>query len=190
MRSLFLIALMMLSQLASAAWQLDGEQSFLGFASVKNEIIAENHDFTGLSGAISETGDVAVLVDMKTIETYIPIRNERMRSMLFDVARFPLATIKANVDLDAFEKLEVGAQADERLRVNINLHGTGLDRTVPVRVTRSSENSYVVSSLGPVVVNAEQFSLAEGVERLREIAGLQSIDLMVPVTFSLRFIAE
>jgi hypothetical protein len=39
----------------------------------------------------------------------------------------------------------------------------------------------------PVVVNAPEFKLAEGVEALREIAGLPSISLAVPVSFVLAF---
>ena len=56
-----------------------------------------------------------------------------------------------------------------------------------VKVLRSGSNSFDVSSLNPIVIHASQFSLAEGVESLRKVAGLQSIDLMVPVSFDLRF---
>jgi hypothetical protein len=59
---------------------------------------------------------------------------------------------------------------------------------VLVKVTRNSDNSYEVTSLGPIVIHASQFALSNGLESLRKVAGLQSIDLMVPVTFALRLV--
>jgi len=41
-----------------------------------------------------------------------------------------------------------------------------------------------------VVVNASLFNLADGVEALREIAGLPSISAAVPVSFVLSFDAD
>ena len=184
---LALVAPMLCTQ-AWANWQLDNEQSYLGFATVKNDLIAENHSFTGLSGSISETGGVSVTVDLKSVETLIPIRNERMQEMLFQVEQFPAMTVSAQVDLDTYTGLGVGEQAGERLMLEISLHGKSLKKTVPVKVVRSSETAFDVTSLGPVVIHASQFALSEGVEKLRQVAGLQSIDLMVPVSFSLRFV--
>ncbi|MED5420009.1 MAG: YceI family protein, partial [Pseudomonadota bacterium] len=42
----------------------------------------------------------------------------------------------------------------------------------------------------PVIVNAWEFALGEGVEALRAIAGLDSISLAVPVSFVLAFDEE
>jgi len=43
----------------------------------------------------------------------------------------------------------------------------------------------VVSSLAPVIVQANEFGLVAGVEKLKELAGLPSISLAVPVSFVL-----
>jgi hypothetical protein len=48
----------------------------------------------------------------------------------------------------------------------------------------------LVSSVRPVIVNAGPLGLDEGVERLREAAGLPSISPAVPVTFQLTFLAR
>ena len=39
----------------------------------------------------------------------------------------------------------------------------------------------------PIVINAADFELTAGIERLREVAGLQNIATQVPVTASLVF---
>ena len=71
----------------------------------------------------------------------------------------------------------------------IDLHGKELKKSVPVKVTSIGDNGFDVSSLGPIIVHASQFALSDSVDALRKIAGLQSIDLMVPVTFDLRLLA-
>jgi hypothetical protein len=42
----------------------------------------------------------------------------------------------------------------------------------------------------PIIVNAGSLNLVEGVEALRESAGLPSISKAVPVTFVLQFVAS
>ncbi len=181
------VFVMLISQDALADWLVDPESSHLGFASVKNEVIGENHHFTSVSGNVSDAGMVSVIVALSSVETMIPIRNERMQSMLFDVTNFPLAVISGQVDTAEFTALPVGGQLQSTVDINISLHGSNVKRSVLTKVVRSSEATYEVSSLGPVLVNATEFKLSEGVEALREIAGLQTIDLMVPVTFDLTF---
>ena len=44
-----------------------------------------------------------------------------------------------------------------------------------------------VDTLAPIIVKADAFALVDGIESLREIAGLPSISRSVPVSFSLLF---
>ena len=62
--------------------------------------------------------------------------------------------------------------------------------TFEVVVARMSDGDLLVMSEKPVVVNAPLFNLADGVEALREIAGLPSISAAVPVSFVLSFDAD
>ena len=111
-----------------------------------------------------------------------------MQAILFEVAQYPDVTVTANLDLDAFTSLGLGESKTDTILLGINLHGTDISENVLVKVTRSSDNSYEVTSLGPIVIHASQFALSDGLESLRKVAGLQSIDLMVPVTFDLRLV--
>jgi len=171
-----------------AGWVIDPEGSYVGFASVKNDLIAENHSFTLITGTIEDSGDANIVIALASVETLIPIRNERMQAILFEVAQYPDVTVTANLDLDEFTSLGLGESKTDTILLGVNLHGTDLSKNVLVKVTRSSDNSYEVTSLGPIVIHASQFALSDGLESLRKVAGLQSIDLMVPVTFDLRLV--
>jgi len=171
-----------------AGWVIDPVGSYVGFASVKNDLIAENHSFTQITGTIEDSGDANIAIALASVETLIPIRNERMQAMLFEVAQYPYVTVTANLDLNEFTSLGLGESKTDTILLGVNLHGTDLSKNVLVKVTRSSDNSYEVTSLGPIVIHASQFALSDGVESLRKVAGLQSIDLMVPVTFDLRWV--
>lgn len=189
MKNLLLLVICLTTSIhVLAGWVLDPVGSYVGFASVKNDIIAENHSFTQISGTIEDSGDANIAVALASVETLIPIRNERMQAMLFEVAQYPYVTVTADLDLNEFTSLGPGESRTDTILLGVNLHGTDLSKNVLVKVTRSSDTSYEVTSLGPIVIHASQFALSDGVESLRKIAGLQSIDLMVPVTFDLRWV--
>lgn len=171
-----------------AGWVIDPEGSYVGFASVKNDLLAENHSFTLITGTIEDSGDASIVIALASVETLIPIRNERMQAILFEVAQYPDVTVTANLDLDEFTSLRLGESRTDTILLGVNLHGTDVSKNVLVKVTRSSNNAYEVTSLGPIVIHASQFALSDGLESLRKVAGLQSIDLMVPVTFDLRLV--
>ena len=111
-----------------------------------------------------------------------------MQAILFEVAQYPEVTVTANLNLDGFTSLGLGESETDTILLDVNLHGTNLSKNVLVKVIRSSDTSYEITSLGPIVIHASQFALSDGLESLRKVAGLQSIDLMVPVTFALRLV--
>ena len=182
---LLLAGLLACSQ-ALAQWELDSERSAINFISVKNAAIAESHSFGGLVGYIGESGNVQLNIDLASVETLIPIRNERMRDMLFETATFPNATATASVDQQVLSEVAQGGTVTTEIPVQLDLHGVKAELQVPVTVFSDGGNLRVVSSR-PVVVNAADFKLAEGVEALREVAGLNTISTAVPVTLNLQF---
>ena len=171
---------------ALAQWELDSEHSAINFISVKNSAIAETHSFGGLVGYIGKTGNIQLNIDLASVETLIPIRNERMRELLFETADFPSATVSAEIDPAVLEEVAKGGTVSTEVPVRLNLHGVEEALSVPVTVFSDGGSLSVVSSR-PVVINAADFGLASGVEALREVAGLNSISTAVPVTLNLRF---
>lgn len=190
MKRLFLSFLMTMgSVFAFAGWEVDPTGSHIGFASVKNDLIAENHTFTEVTGRVSVAGEANIKVTLASVETLIPLRNERMQTILFNIAKFPQATITSEVPVNELSLMATGESSVLDIELLIGLHGKELKKSVPVKVTSIGDNGFDVSSLGPIIVHASQFALSDSVDALRKIAGLQSIDLMVPVTFDLRLLA-
>ena len=56
-----------------------------------------------------------------------------------------------------------------------------------MHITALTGNRILVHGISPVIVSAGDFGLAEGIEKLREIAGLPAIATAVPVYFNLVF---
>lgn len=168
----------------AASWELDGGASSLGFVTVKNGTIAEGHQFTGLSGSVVD-GKAKLVIDLASVDTSVPVRDERMRDLLFQVATYPQAVFSADVgDLD----LGIGESREQDVAGTLAIHGVTAPVSATVRVTRDADGRVTVASTKPVVVGADALSLGEGVAKLKEVAGLASITPMVPVAFTLSFV--
>ena len=172
---------------AKAAWELDSEKSTLTFVSTKAIHIAEVHKFTNLSGDMDAQGKVVIQIGLTSVDTGIDIRDERMRNMLFDTETHESATISADVDLGKLSNLGSGEAVELTIEGVLSLHGQSNSLSAEVIVASIGETTLLVTSKKPIVVNAFQFQLGEGVEALREIAGLPSISLAVPVNFVFQF---
>jgi hypothetical protein len=58
-----------------------------------------------------------------------------------------------------------------------------------MQAAKVNDSTVMVASSQPLIVDAAKFGMSEGVEKLREIAGLASISNAVPVTFVMTFVA-
>lgn len=172
--------------LAMAEWSLNNEASTLSFVSTKAEHVAEVHTFDVLSGEIDDDGTVSVTIELASVNTLIPIRNERMQAMLFETNLFPEATIEASIDLAALAAMSAGGSETMQLNFSLSMRDTSRSYTADVMVTRL-EDGLMATTLKPIVVTADDFGLQTGVEALREVAGLPSISRAVPVSFTVLF---
>ena len=168
-------------------WNLVNEESRINFISIKASDIAEIHTFKELSGSVKNNGQAQVVINLSSLETLIPIRNERMSNLLFETKVYPVASFKLKLDLQTFLLTEVGKSSDVTLRGVLELKGKQFTMPVKISVTRLSDQSFLVKSSEPLLLNADSLGLSDGIESLRVIAGLPSISKSVPVTFSLIF---
>jgi len=175
---------------AQANWYLDGESSRLSFVSTKNAHISEVQRFLVLHGKVDPKGLAEVEVELESVNSGIPLRDERMRKDLFEIQTFPEALITAQIDLRPINDLAPGAQLELRLPVTVNLHGKTQQYNAELLATRLDDRRFQVVTLEPLVINAEDFDLAPGLERLRNVAGLSAISLSVPVGAVLIFTAR
>ena len=185
---LMALTLLLTAGAARAQWELDKDKSTVNFVSIKNDKVAEIHSFTSLVGYIGADGKVQLGIDLDSVETLIPIRNERMRELLFDTAKFPAANISAQVDPVILAAAADGGVVTAELPITLSLHGIEQTLTAPVVVVGEGDNRLRVLTSRPVMVNAVDFGLDSGITALREIAGLKAISVAVPVTLQLVFI--
>lgn len=186
LKSLFSIALLATSFSSLAAWQLQNDSSKLSFVSVKKDTIGEVHHFKTLSGTIADDGKLSLEIDLTSVETNIPIRNERMQSMLFNTKAFPTLTLSADVskELSAMKNAPTHVFS---VPATLSLNGIEKTLSIEVFVARTSQDDLLVSAMTPVVINASDFNLDTGVAALQKVAGLPNIARAVPVTFVLHF---
>lgn len=181
---LSVLALGLLSNVTMASdWKVNNDQSTISFISVKKADIAEVHRFNNIDGKLTDAGKFSLIIDLSSVNSGIEIRDERMQSLLFEVAQFPKLSLQASVNPKLLESLVVGEMLTTQVDGEIELHGQKVIKTFDVVVAKLSTNKMLVSSLKPVIVQAGEFGLVAGVEKLRDIAGLSSISLAVPVSF-------
>ena len=168
---------------AHAGWDVTAS-SRVGFVSIKNNSIGENNVFEHVTGSISDAGHVALLIDLTSVETGVGIRNERLQRMLFEVRKFPTATVQATLSASQLDALKAGGSVSETVKVTISLHGMRVDKLAALSVG-VSEDGLRVTSTQPIVVTAQDFGLESGVAALQAIAGLNAISRSIPITVDL-----
>jgi len=170
---------------ASADWTLDADTASVHFISTKNSNIAETHTFNKIEGSLKGV-DLSVSIPLSSVNTMIPIRDERMKTMLFDLANHPTANFSAKVD-ETLTAMSVGESTLADVNGQLTISGVSVPTSFHVRVSRLSENEVNVATVKPAVLTAGNFELSGGIEALREIAMLQVISEAVPLTFNVTF---
>ena len=182
----FSLLICLLSAPAWAGYSLLGDGSTLNFVSIKKGSVAEVHRFERLRGRVGDDGAIEIVIDLASVATNIPIRDERMRTLLFETGKFANATLHGRIDTAGLSRLTAGDKLDRTLKLTLDLHGrqAGIEARISIIALKCG---LLVTSRVPVIVNAADFGLVEGIEKLREVAKLPSIATAVPVSFELLF---
>jgi len=180
-----LAASLLSTSVMASDWQVNQDHSRVSFISIKKTDIAEVNHFKHVAGSLTDAGAFSLSIDLTSVDTGVEIRDQRLQSVLFEVAQFPTLTIDAVVNPKLLAGLKVGDTLTTQVEATIMLHGQKQQKSLDVLVAKLSDKKMVVSSLAPVIVQANEFGLVAGVEKLKELAGLPSISLAVPVSFVL-----
>lgn len=170
-----------------ADWSLDNDASQVSFVSVKAGDAGEVHRFNEIAGGLSSAGKASVTIQLASVDTLIPLRDERMREMLFQTDMFPTASLTTAIDMDVLNAVEPGGSVDIVAEIMLDIRGKQVPITSEMIVARLGDHRLMVSSRKPVIVNAASVDLVEGIEALRAVANLPSISKAVPVSFVLTF---
>lgn len=184
------LALLALTPLASANWYLDNDSSRLSFISTRDADVSEVFSFRTLHGKVDPQGLATLDVELESISTGTPVRDERLREHLFQVRQFPEARITAQLNMTPINALAPGAQLEMRLPLTVRLHGQSQSYSAELLATRLDERRFQVVTLEPLVLHAQDFGLVPALDGLRQGAALSAISLSVPVGAVLIFAAR
>ena len=187
MRKVIFAVLLSMTQMSVADWGLNNKASTLSFISTKNASVTEVHTFKELSGSVKNNGKAVLRISLDSVETNIPIRNDRMKQFLFETDRFKDATVELQVDPEKIQSLEAGVSADVPVKGKLNLHGITQEIEARLRVVKMKNNGLEVSTVEPILVSAGLYGMQSGLDKLKEIAKLTSITTTVPVAMNLVF---
>ena len=175
---------------AQAEWLLEGENSHLSFGSIKKNTIGESNHFASINSRISDNGEISLTIDLSSVETWVDIRNERMREFLFQTGMYPVATLNGQIDLGQFEDMEIGASQLIETSLVLELHGQRKNIECELVVTRLGDSRVMIVPHELIFLDAEDFDLLSGLQKLQELAGLPSISTAVPLSFYLTYKKE
>lgn len=165
-------------------WIVDSSISQLNFVSIKKNTIAEVNSFKHLEGSYNTQGQFSLDIDLASVDTHNPVRDERMKNFLFEVSTYSTATITADINTALVDAIAEGRNERFTVEAELSLHGVTTPITIDVIVTRLVGAKLSVVSAQPVIINTSDFGLASGVNKLMELASLPSISQAVPVTFN------
>jgi polyisoprenoid-binding protein YceI len=186
----FIISLALtFSSLSLADWTLQ-QPSSIHFLTSKNTHITEIHSFKKFEGAINTQGLAKLSIDLSSVDTRIAIRDKRIQEHLFETSIFSQATFEAEIPIDLLAKVSDGQQTEFELKGKISLHGEDAEAYCQVMISHNTDKTITVSSITPMVIDAESFNLIAGINKLQQLAGLKSITHTVPLTFNLSFKAN
>lgn len=169
-----------------ADWHIESPSS-IHFLTNKNTHITEVHSFKKFSSTVSDSGYVVLNIDLTSVDTRIAIRDERMQKHLFESNRFSSAKFEAEIPVTVLAQVNAGTATHFDLTGTISLHGEQAKASSKVLISPNKDNSISVTSVTPMLIDAESFNLVAGINKLKEIAGLSSITRTVPVMFSLTY---
>ena len=171
----------------AAGWTVKGDQSRVSFVTVKADTIAESNYFKQVGGTVSDDGSARITIPLDSVETNADTRNQRMREFLFETMKFPEAVITAKLNMADLKQMKVGDRKIISLDAKVEMHGHDLDIEPDVFVTRVGPRAVTVETAEPVIVEAFDFDMEQGLAKLKDLAGLPSITPAVAVGFSLMF---
>lgn len=168
-----------------SGWTLDPALSNVSFGSIKNDSVGESHSFGDVSGSVSADGAVSISLGLATVETLIDIRDERMVDHVF--RNVAVATISAKLDMTELVKLPVGEATVIETAGTLSLLGTDNELDATFFIMRVSEDQVLVTTDSILMLSMEDAGLNAGIDMLQNLASLDSITRVSPVTMRLVF---
>ncbi|MCF6292451.1 MAG: hypothetical protein L3J04_03545 [Robiginitomaculum sp.] len=169
------------------SWSLVTEDSQISLFAVKAEDVGEVFTIGLQGGIVSNTGKITITFAPGDIETGIPIRNSRMGQYLFEIEKWPVATITTQLDNELIGKITTGTRNTLQTEVTVDLHGISATYDVLFIASSAQKGQVIITSAKPIAVHADDFQFSAGLKKLQELAGLSSITPVTAISFTLVF---
>jgi hypothetical protein len=169
-----------------ANWTAVDGFSQVAFGSVKNDDNGEVHHFNGVTGSVTESGELTVSVDVTSVETYIDIRNERMVEHVFDKGA-ATATLTGQIDMEALNGMAVGETKIMEIEGTLAFAGAENKVYPNMLIARLAEDRVLVTTADFLMISTADLGITAGIDTLMELAGLDGITRVTPVSIRMIF---
>ena len=170
----------------AADWQLNRERSSISYLSSKQAtaetpLMFESNLFREFSGTIDGT-QVKLVVELDSLDTKVPIRDERVAEHVFLSKQYPQAIVSATVD-----DIEQLSYERKQISATLTMRGQSRDLQAEVIIERSDPKTLRIQTTTPVLVNANAYGMLDGFAILKQLVGLMQIPTTIPVSLHLVF---
>ncbi len=170
----------------AADWQLNRERSSISYLSSKQAtaetpLMFESNLFREFSGTIDGT-QVELVVELDSLDTKVPIRDERVAEHVFLSKQYPQAIVSATVD-----DIEQLSYERKQISATLTMRGQSRDLQAEVIIERSDPKTLRIQTTTPVLVNANAYGMLDGFAILKQLVGLMQIPTTIPVSLHLVF---
>lgn len=166
-------------------WTLDGSASKISYGSIKFNELGEVNTFGDISGSVSEDGAVTLDIGLASVNTGVDIRNERMIEHVF--RNVATATVTGALDMETMNAMGVGDVGSVVFEANLSFVGVDLPIDADLTVARLSEDKVLVTTTDMILLHTADIEADTGIDKLKELASLDSITRVAPVTMTLIF---
>lgn len=164
-------------------WRVVSSESTIYLVTTKKLHVAEVMRLTDLSGHY-DGQHFTLEINLESIDSGIPVRDERMQKHLFETGQQPLAVLTAELPATTLQS------GKHKVLFTLSIHGKEQEYPAEIWVSELSRDRRLVSLVRPVLVRAEDFDLDNGIDILASIAKLANISHTVPVTAEIVLQAE
>lgn len=163
-------------------WQAeDVDVSFLTTkVTAGNATVTELNTFDDARATVNFNGKLDAVVDLSSVNSGIEVRDQRLVDNVFNSAKGLALLISGKVDLSEIDQLKVGQSLVLQQPLHLTFGGQEIDVTAELLVVRLADNRLSVTSLKPIILDLTLFGVHQGVNKLTELAKLNTIALQVP----------
>lgn len=174
------------SAFAAPKYIVDSNNSVVNFSTIKKQYVVDPAVFEGITGSISNSGQAEININLSSIDTNIPIRDQRLKALFFKVAKFPQATIKATIDMKKIKSIRYYKRME--IPAILEFYGVSKEIKLEVLIAKVYKKKLLITSMKPIIINAKDYGVpAKNLVALSKTVGGLSLSEEVAVNFVLSF---